>query len=257
MLKGLLIASPVVGTALYLTGTFDTSGYPRTVEAPPGKVMAALADLDIREQPGSPGSTAVGGTTPRFRLVRGDGRLDWVVMSGSQVATTMTATFEPDGEGRTRISAWVERGDAPEAQTSPAFRSEGLTLALFSAALDTEIDEMTAIGWGPECDGIRDELLGPTALASEGMAMEAADTLPERMVAVGGAAAGIARIHRQLLERGCNPDAPNPAAGADGFVPVHSTMGSAPGKAGWSEGHHWGSEEADREREESDWRNRR
>jgi len=229
MLKSVgLVAAGVVGS-LYASGAFDT--YPRTVDGSPEAVMAELADLDIREQPGAPGSTAesAGGIKPVFRVIRGRNRIDWVVLSGAEVATTMTATFEPVGDGtETRIAAFVTRGDAPDERTSPAFRSEGLTLGLFEAALDSEIAEMLAPGdWGPECDAIQEELM--LELEPHGEAMATADSVTEGIVAVGGAAAGLAQVRRELIARGCNPDAPNPRAGPDGFAPVSDEMGRGGG----------------------------
>lgn len=222
MLKsGGMILLGAVGSA-YLAGAFDT--YPRTVDGTPQAVMASVVDLDIREQPGAPGSTAesAGGVKPTFRTVRGTDKIEWIAMSGGETAMTLTASFEPVGADRTKIRAWVTRGDAPDERVSPAFRSSGLTLGLFHAALDSEIAEMTAPVWGPHCDDKRDELMA--GLAGEGLAMAEADDITESVVAVGGAAAGLARVRRELIAAGCNPDAPNPRAGPDGFVPVHSEM---------------------------------
>ncbi len=226
MLKGLLVASPVVGTALYFTGTFDAgSAYPRTVDGSPAEIMRELADLDVREQPGAPGSTSEirrrGDPALPPSAGRGAARLDRDERHRGR--------HDDDRDVRAgrrrrahRIMASVVRGDAPEAYTSPAFRSEGLTQALFEAALDTELNELAAAGWGPECDAIRDELM--LSASVEGMDVAAAESVPERMVAVGKAAGRLAEVRRQLIARGCNPDAPNPAAGADGFVPVRSSM---------------------------------
>jgi hypothetical protein len=200
---------------LYAFGGFDA--YPRTVDGSPQDVMAELADLDIREMPGEPGSTAeaAGGVTPRIQLRRAPGRLEWVVLSGSQVATTMIARFEPvDGGARTRIVAEVLRGDAPEAFTSPAFRSEGVTLGLFQGALDAEIDEMVSPGWGPECDAISEELLARSQAApiAEGNPF--------------GAIARVGGMHAELVARGCNPDK---APGAGEFRPVSDSMNGGGG----------------------------
>jgi len=230
MLKSIAVIAAGVAGSLYVSGAFDP--YPRTVEGDPQAVMASLADLDIREQPGAPGSTAAsaGGVKPVFRMVRSANRIDWIVLSGSEIATTMTATFEPVGEGRTRIAAWVERGDAPDERTSPAFRSEGLTFALFQSALNAEINEISAGGWRPECDAIRDELM--LDLAPEAAAMEKAGSVTDGIVAVGGAAVRLAGVRRELVARGCNPNAPDPAAGPDGFVRVRDTMGGRGGSGG-------------------------
>lgn len=60
-------------------------------------------------------------------------------MSGNEVAMTLTAHLEPvDGGKRTLVTASVERGDAPDDFVSPAFRSEGITMAL-----EDELNEAT------------------------------------------------------------------------------------------------------------------
>lgn len=143
-LFGLL--APVALGGLYFGGAL-TSGYAREVDQPPAAVMAALADLDIRNVPGEPGTdpSRAGGVPPVFRTERGEGRIDFTVLSRDQVATRMTAFVEPlDGGRRTRVTAEVERGDAPDEFVSPAFRSEGLTLGLFAVALESELGALTA-----------------------------------------------------------------------------------------------------------------
>lgn len=207
-------------TGLYFGGVFET--YPRVVDGSPAAVMASLADLDLREIPGGPGSTAeaAGGIKPRFQLGRAPNKLEWTVYSGTQVATRMTATFEPvDGGRRTRIVASVERGDAPDNRISPAFRSTGTTLGLFQTALDTEITEMTAPGWGEHCDELHDKLFpqgdaGPVTT---------------------GALDAIARLQSaqaELKAAGCNIDK-MPGANS-GFRQTTSSMGD-PAAANWDE----------------------
>lgn len=214
-----IFGTGAAAAGLYFGGAFDV--YPRVVDGSPAAVMESLADLDVREMPGGPGSSAdaAGGIKPRFQLVRSPGRLEWTVYSGTEVATRMTATFEPVDDGsRTRIVATVERGDAPESRISPAFRSTGITLGLFHMALDTEIAEMTAPGWGDHCDALRDKLL-----PNDGTSM-AADAFD-----------AIARLHKaqaELLAAGCNIDK---APGAnEGFRNTTSTMGD-PDAANWDD----------------------
>jgi hypothetical protein len=146
IIKALGLLAPVAAIGFYLGGAFD-AGYARDVNGSPAQVMAALEDLDVRRQPGSPGTDASrsGGVTPVFRTERNADGISFVVMSGDQVATRMTARLEPlDGGARTRVTALVERGDAPDALTSPAFQSPGLTMALFTSALNDELNALEA-----------------------------------------------------------------------------------------------------------------
>lgn len=144
MLRTIAIAAPVLLGGWYMMGG---SGYSRVVDRTPEQVAAALDDLDIREQPGSPGTdpSRSGGVMPLFRHARTPDGIVWTVMSGNQVAVTMTAHLTPiDGGKRTRVTASVARGDAPDDFTSPAFRSTGITMGLFGMALESELDELTA-----------------------------------------------------------------------------------------------------------------
>jgi len=68
-----------------------------------------------------------------------------LVLSGDRVATRMTAILQPLDYGRrTRVTAQVERGDAPDDFVSPAFRSTGITMGLFTMALESELNELVA-----------------------------------------------------------------------------------------------------------------
>jgi len=144
-LFGLL--APLALGGLWFSGALGGGAYSREVDRTPAQVMAALGDLDIREQPGEPGTDPArsGGVHPLFRTERAENEIAFVVMSGNQVATRMTALLEPlDGGRRTRVTAKVERGDAPDDFVAPAFRSEGVTLGLFSMAIEGELDELVA-----------------------------------------------------------------------------------------------------------------
>ena len=147
--------------ALGVIGLHQAVGSAMTSEQPPEAVLAALADLDIRKQPGEPGSTAEasGGILPEFMMTRDDNRIIWTVMSGDQVATTMTATVSENWMGKTSIETHVERGDAPDQVTSPAFRSESMTQALFKNAISDQLALIGSVGWGPECNELRDEIV--------------------------------------------------------------------------------------------------
>ena len=110
-------------------------------------MVAALEDLDITAQPGNPGTdpNASGGVKPEIRLEKAADHMTWWVMSGNQVAVTMTTSFEPlDGGKQTRVTTSVARGDAPDERVSPAFRSPGATSAFFAMAVDGELNKLTA-----------------------------------------------------------------------------------------------------------------
>lgn len=145
MYRSVLMGVPLLVGGYWVFGEID--GYSRVVDRPPAQVAAAIDDLDIRDQPGSPGTDAsrAGGIMPVFKHVRSENAVTWTVMSGNQVAVTMTAHLTPiDGGKRTKVTASVERGDAPDDVVSPAFRSSGITLGLFGMALESELNEMTA-----------------------------------------------------------------------------------------------------------------
>jgi hypothetical protein len=138
--------APVVLGGMWYGGLLGAA-FAEEVDRPPAQVMAALADLDIRRQPGNPGTdpSRSGGVLPVFRTERTADTITFIVMSGDQVATRMIAYLEPlDGGRRTRVTAGVDRGDAPDERVSPAFQSEGLTLGLFQSAITDELRELTA-----------------------------------------------------------------------------------------------------------------
>lgn len=143
-LKLLGIGAPVVLGAVYVSGALS-GGYSRTVDRPQAEVMRGLADLDITTAPGEPGTdpSRAGGIRPIIQLSQAADRMTWTVMSGQQIATQMTAIFEPVDAGHTKVTAVVERGDAPDDFTSPAFRSEGLTMGLFAMVLEDELNDLT------------------------------------------------------------------------------------------------------------------
>ena len=145
-IKAMILMMPLALGGLWASGALGGSTYSRDVDRSPAQVMAALSDLDVRGQPGAPGTDAAasGGVAPLFRTERGPNQISFVVMSGNRVATRMTAMLEPlDGGARTRVTAAVERGDAPDDFVSPAFRSEGITLGLFTMAIEGELNELT------------------------------------------------------------------------------------------------------------------
>jgi hypothetical protein len=194
--KTLVGSLSVVFGSLWLTGYLD-AGYAREVERTPAQVMRGLGGLDVRRQPGSPGTDPAqsGGVRPLYVVERGEDRISFVVKSGDKVATRMTAHLNPIDEGRrTRVTASVERGDAPEEFVSPVFRSEGLTLALFTLALDDELNRLVAPPRRSreECAREAERLLAQTAPGAPG---------------VGGTAKTILQLHAvegELRRYGCD-----------------------------------------------------
>jgi len=201
----------------YLFGVFDPS-FSREVGRPPNEVMASLADLDIREQPGSPGTdpSASGGVLPVFRLERGPDTMTWVVMSGDQVATRMIAKFTPEDQGRkTLVSASVERGDAPDDFVSPAFRSKGITMGLFAMALEAELNELTLPASDPEKCKELFAKLGEERPTEDALHQ---DDLKDAMGDMAIATMRLQAQEAELRRRGCNTN-PDPA-----FHSVQSKM---------------------------------
>ena len=211
-LKVFGIMAPVVLGGIWFTGVVG-GGYSRDVDRPPTQVMRALADLDITDQPGRPGTdpSQSGGVRPLFRTERGDNEISFLVMSGDKVATRMTAHLEPlDGGRRTRVTASVERGDAPDDFVSPAFRSRGVTLGLFAIVLEHELDELTAPPRKSraECQELAQQLLLANAPGGErSMAQGARSIMAVQAVAA------------ELRRQGC----PLGSGGGD-FEPVSSVM---------------------------------
>jgi hypothetical protein len=192
--------------ALWFGGALG-GGYERIVDRPPAEVMAALGDLDVRRQPGSPGTDAsrAGGVAPVFVTEPGDGRIDFVVMSGDKVATRMTAFLEPvDGGARTRVTAAVARGDAPDDFVSPAFRSHGITLGLFTLALEDELNALAApASLGAEaCRALLERLM-----AQNEAGFEAGGDPKSITEAVGSTSRTMIRLHAieaELRRQGCD-----------------------------------------------------
>lgn len=227
-LKALALLVPLALGGAYYSGVLGGGSYSRDVDRTPAQVMAALADLDVRREPGSPGTdpSRAGGVRSLFRTERGTNEIAFVVMSGDKVATRMIAHLEPlDGGARTRVTAEVERGDAPDDFVSPAFRSTSLTMSLFSMALEDELNELTL---GPrksqaECQALERNLLEANAPAGVG----------DRPASLGQAIGGTARtvmvlsaVEAELRRQGCD------TRGGGGFMPVSNVMGSGGGGPG-------------------------
>ena len=220
--------APLVLGGLYVGGALGGGGGVHVVDRPPAAVMAALADLDIRRQPGNPGTdpSRSGGVTPVFRTERTPNSITWTVISRDQVAMRMTAVLEPIEDGRsTRISTSVERGDAPDEIVSPAFRSAGLTFALFDSAVTDELNELTAPppASAADCDALREQI------TMDNLTAGSADRPEDLRQAVRGTIQNIERIRQmeaRLRQAGCTDTA---RRAGDPMRPVSNRMGNGGG----------------------------
>ncbi len=226
-LKSFGLMAPIVLGGLYMSGGLG-GGYEREVGRPPAEVMAALDDLDLAGQPGSPGTDASrsGGVLPTFVLERGTDTMTWKVMSGTLVATSMTARFEPlEGGTRTRVTTSVRRGNAPDDLVSPAFRSTSVTKGLFVVALEDELDALTLpAGGSPEkCRELLEQMQNESL---EGLAGDVAGPRVEKS-GLGRYSEGTRAIMKvngmemRLRAAGCD------TSGGGEFREVENTMGSA------------------------------
>lgn len=224
LVRSFALLAPLVAGGLWLSGLLGGSAYSRVVDRPPAEVMAALEELDIRKQPGQPGTdpAASGGVAPTFVTEHVQDGISFLVMSGDKVATRMTAHLEPvDGGRRTRVTASVERGDAPDERVAPAFRSKGVTMGLFSGAIEGELNRLMAQQLTrEECRELEQRLL----LANAPVAAE-----PRSFAqAIGGTAKtviALGAVEAELRRRGCR------TAAAEDLKPVEERMsggGSAP-----------------------------
>ena len=221
--------APLVLGGLYFGGALGgVGGGVHVVDRPPARVMAALSDLDIRRQPGNPGTdpSRSGGVTPVFRTERTANSITWTVMSRDQVAMRMTAVLEPLDDGRrTRISTSVERGDAPDELVSPAFRSAGLTFALFDSAVTDEINELTA---PPRASAATCEAL-QQQITMENLSAGSAERPEDLRQAARGTIQNIERIRQRearLRQAGCTDTA---RRAGDPMRPVSNRMGNGGG----------------------------
>jgi hypothetical protein len=217
-----------LGLGAWATGALG-GGYSRTVDSPPSAVAAALADLDIRDQPGSPGTdpSASGGTLPTFTVETTPDTVTWLVMAGDKVATRMIAHLSPvDGGKRTKVTAEVVRGNAPDDHVSPAFRSTGITMGLFATALEDELDKLVfKVGaWGPHCDAIMQKFEQRNMANTD---QHNPQNLGQAFAGTSKAVMSIAAMDKELKMAGCPQNANGASAGPDGFVPVRSELGEA------------------------------
>jgi hypothetical protein len=202
--KGIIGRTIALAGALLLAGCDIFGGYSRTVERPIAEVREALADLDISAQPGAPGTdpSRSGGVKPVFRLETTDTAMTWYVMSGDKVAIMMTALLEPVNDGKaTRVTTKVVRGDAPDDFVSPAFRSTGLALGLFSAAVEDELNELTTPEGNPaDCAALmqrfEDENLADTDRRTQTSAADATGDVAKTVIR-------LTAMEAELRRNGC------------------------------------------------------
>jgi hypothetical protein len=135
-------AAPVMLGALYFVGAIDGPAYSQDVDQPPERVAQALGDLDLAVLPTGPGQ--IYASVPPVTMTRTADGFRWTLMSGSEVAMTMTASLAPlDGGRRTRVTGTVEKGSLSNPDSvSPTFRTPGTMEKLFSMALTAELAEL-------------------------------------------------------------------------------------------------------------------
>jgi hypothetical protein len=218
VLKALGLLAPFVAGTLYLSGAL-AGGWSRDVARTPAQVAAAIADLDIRKQPGSPGTdpSRSGGVAPVFRVERAPDKVSWTVMSRDRVAIRMTALLEPlDGGRHTRVTAEVERGDAPDDLVSPAFRSTGITLALFSSALEEEIDRYLTPAYADaaHCEKLMQQFAFENGIAGFGLRP---DDIGEAVGNTARIAIRLKAMETELRRNGCDTR-------SRGFQPISDEM---------------------------------
>ena len=148
-----------------------------------------------------------------FQLTEQGNDMVWTVMSGNDVAVRMIAHLEPlEGGSKTRVTAEVQRGNAPDDFVAPAFRSTGTTLGLFSLVLEDELDELVRPEGlsEAECQALAEKLL-------------AANAPPvDKQTGFGGvarSAMALGAVSQELKRRGC----PTGFQGND-FKPVSSEL---------------------------------
>ena len=167
--KAFITLCGVAVPTAYFMGAFGGGGIDRTVAASPAEVRSALMDLDIRKAPGEPATdpSRSGGVEPLFQLTQEGNDMVWTVMSGKDVAVRMIAHLEPvEGGAKTRVTAEVQRGNAPDDFVAPAFRSKGITLGLFSVVLEDELDDLVRPKTGitkAECQELAEKLMAANA----------------------------------------------------------------------------------------------
>ena len=203
----------------YLMGAFSGS-YSRVVGASPDEVRSALMDLDIREAPGEPATdpTRSGGIEPTFLLSQQGDDMVWTVMSRDDVAVRMIAHLQPvDGGRRTKVTASIERGNAPDDFVAPAFRSSSVTLGLFGMVLDSELDELVAPAAADPatCQKIMDEFEAGNIADAD---LHSRDNLSDAFGDTAKIAMKLGALESKLKAAGC------PVNNGGPFRPISSEM---------------------------------
>ncbi len=203
MLKSLVILAPVLGAAAWFGGVFDSS-YDRVVDRPPAEVISALSDFQMASMEGQPGSdpSLSGGVQSLFRTERTGTGWAYVIRSGNDVATTMFVDVKDLGDGRSKVVARVERGNAPDDFTAPAFRSESTTMMLFSMALEDELNRLTlpALANPAVCE----QILERFAQDNRQNGFRRPETLSEGMGQTARAGIALSAVEAELRRNGCD-----------------------------------------------------
>ncbi|HEY6662014.1 MAG TPA: hypothetical protein VIZ66_03735 [Sphingomicrobium sp.] len=217
--KAFLGIGAAVAIGAYFNGAFSGS-YARTVGASPDEVRSALEDLDIREAPGEPATDPMrsGGVAPTFLLTQQGDDLVWTVMSRDDVAVRLIAHLEPvDGGKRTKVTASVERGNAPDDFVAPAFRDRGVTLGLFGMVLDSELDELVAPPLADEatCQKIMDDFAAGNAADPD---LQSRDSMSDAFGDTAKIGMKLGALESKLKAAGC------PVNNGGAFRPVSNQM---------------------------------
>ena len=142
LLRSMGLFAPVVAGGVWVSGAFDGAAYSKDFQRPPEEVEAALSDLDISglSGPGSPFTSF-----PPIRMSRSENAIHWTIMSGNEVAMTMTARLAPlNGGAATRVTGTVERGYLSNpASVAPAVYQPGAMETIFAMALEAELATMS------------------------------------------------------------------------------------------------------------------
>ena len=218
--KAFLTIGAAVGIGAYVMGGGFSGSYTRAVGASPDAVRSALMDLDIREAPGEPATDPMrsGGVAPTFLLSEQGDDMIWTVMSRNDVAVRLIAHLEPvDGGKRTRVTASVERGNAPDDFVAPAFRDRRVTLALFQMVLDSELDEAVAPPLADEatCQKIMDDFAAGNALDAD---MQRQDNMSDAFGDTAKMAMKLGTLEARLKAAGC------PVKSGGPFRPVSNEL---------------------------------
>jgi hypothetical protein len=217
MVKFIALGLALVGGA-YFAGAFDHR-YVRTVDRPPSEVRAALDQLDISGQPGAPGTDPArsGGIASLITHETSANGVTWTVHSGDKVATQMIADLVPVDEGhKTQVTAHVVRGDAPDDFVAPAFRSTGITLGLFTMALEDRLNTLTLPAGDPaRCQQMLEDLAARDPWNNASHRNSTSGAMGDTAKTV----IQLNAIEAELRRNGCSTD-----GNAEGFRPARKEM---------------------------------